>query len=108
MPRIAPKDVKEVLDTDLDGAELFAFIEDANSVVNNRVRPYTTDEGAMADVETYVAAHLATAKEPRVSRTSGAVTSVELETDGMEYWNHALLLDPTGRLDTPPNGYSVL
>ena len=75
-----------------------AFISDANRVVNNRCEPHTDDEEALADVETYVAAHLATAKEPRVSRISGAVTDVQLENDGDRYWHQAVLIDPTGRL----------
>lgn len=107
MARIAPKDVSEILQTELDVADLSAFIEDAHIVVNRRCKPFTENESALADVETYLAAHLATAKEPRVSSTSGAVTQVKLDTDADRYWNRAMLLDPTGRLNTPHRGYSV-
>jgi len=107
MPRIAPHDVSEILETELDVGDLSAFIEDAHIVVNRRCQPFTDDESALADVETYLAAHLATAKEPRVSSTSGAVTEVNLDTDADRYWNRAMLLDPTGRLNAPQRGYSI-
>ena len=107
MPRIVPHDVAEVLETELDGAELSAFIDDAHSVVNRRCQPYTDDEQALADVETYLAAHIATAKEPRVSSTAGAVSEVVFDADADRYWHRALMLDPTGRLDTPQRGYSI-
>ena len=107
MVRIVPSDVEEILDTELDGAELFAFIEDAHRIINERCASLTDDDEALAAVETYLAAHLATAKEPRVSRTSGAVTTVELETDPETYWRRAKMLDPTGQLGTPQTGYPV-
>lgn len=107
MTRIAPHDVEEVLETELDKATLLAFIEDANSVVNDRCAPHTDDDEALAGVETYLAAHLATSKEPRVSSTSGAVTEVELDVDGDRYWHQAVLVDPTGRLDAPDRGFTV-
>lgn len=107
MPRISPHDVEEVLETELGGAELSAFIADAHRLVEQRCTPYTDDEDALASVETYVAAHIATAKEPRVSRTSGAVTDVQLETDADRYWTTAMSLDPTDRLNRPQHGYGV-
>lgn len=107
MPRVAPHDVEEVLETELDSADLSAFIADAHTVVNRRCQPYTDDERALADVETYLAAHIATAKEPRVSSTAGAVSEVELDTDADRYWHRAVMLDPSGRLDAPQRGYTV-
>lgn len=107
MTRIVPHDVEEVLETELDNTTLMAFIEDAHSVVNDRCAPHTDDDERLADVETYLAAHLATAKEPRVSSTAGAVTEVELDTEGDRYWHQAVLMDPTGRLDTPTRGYGT-
>ncbi|NGM69190.1 hypothetical protein G6M89_09250 [Natronolimnobius sp. AArcel1] len=107
MTRIAPHDVAEVLETELDDSALMAFISDANRVVNRRCEPHTDDDEALADVETYVAAHLATAKEPRVSATSHESVGVELDADGDRYWHQAVLIDPTGRLDRPERGYGV-
>lgn len=105
MARIAPHDVSKILETELETSALMTFIEDANTIVNNRCEPYTDDTDALADVETYLAAHLASAKEPRVSTVSGAVTEVELDADGDRYWHQAVLIDPTGRLDIPTRGY---
>lgn len=107
MPRVAPHDVLEVLDTDMDSAVLSAFISDSHSVVNQRCAPYTDDESALADVETYVAAHLATTKDPRVSTASHESVEVEFEVDGDRYWRQAVLVDPTGRIDSPTRGYTV-
>lgn len=107
MARITPHDVAEVLETELNDAELTAFVSDANSVVNRRCAPHTDDDGALADVETYLAAHLATTKEPRVSGTSHESVDIELDTDGDRYWNRAVLMDPTGYLAHPETRYTV-
>ena len=108
MPRIVPHDVSEVRETELDGADLSAFIADAHTIVNRRCQPYTDHEHALADVETYLAAHMATAKAPRVGSTAGGVAEVELDTESDRYWSPAVMVDPTGRLDTPQRGYTVL
>lgn len=107
MPRVAPHDVSEILETDLDSAELSTFISDAHSVVNQRCADHTDDEGALADVETYVAAHLATAKDPRVGTASHESVEVEYEVNADRYWRQAVLVDPTGRIDTPNRGYTT-
>jgi len=107
MPRVTPHDVAEVLDTDLDSVELSTFVSDANTIVNKRCEPYTDDEGALADVETYLAAHLATTKEPEVSSLTHQNVRVDLDIDSKRYWNKAVMLDPTGRLDKPDRGYST-
>ncbi len=107
MPRIDPHDVEQILETELDSASLMTFIGDAHSLVNRRCEPHTDDESALADVEAYLAAHLATSKEPRVSAISGAVTEVEMDASGDRYWHKAVMIDPTGRLNTPDRGYGV-
>lgn len=106
--RITTADVGEILDSELSEEAIHAFIEDAHSVVNNRIAPYTDDSDALAAVETYVAAHLATSKEPRVQAASHESVSFEYaEEQGQKYWHKAILLDPTGRL-ARPNGYPVV
>lgn len=107
MARITPHDVTEILETELEDVSLQAFISDANTVVERRCAPHTDDTDALADVEAYVAAHLATAKDPRVSVASHESVDVEFETDAHRYWEQAVLLDPTGRLDRPERGYGV-
>jgi hypothetical protein len=103
MAHITHHDVAEILETDLNEAELTAFIEDAHTIVQNRIADYTDDEDTLAAVETYLAAHLATAKEPRVATASHEGADVELDADGNRYWHQAVLLDPTNRL-ARPNG----
>ena len=107
MPRVTPHDVAEVLDTDLDSVELSTFVSDANRIVNDRCEPYTGDDNALANVETYLAAHLATTKEPEVSSLTHHSTQVSINIDSKRYWNKAVMLDPTGRLDKPDRGYST-
>lgn len=107
MARITVADVREVLDTELDDDTLMAFAEDAHRVVNQRVAPYSDDSAALAAVETYLAAHLATSKEPRIQ--SGSHESVDFEYpegQGQKYWHDAIMMDPTGRL-ARPSGYPV-
>jgi len=105
--RITTTDVKEVIDIDIDEPSLQAFIDDAHTVVNNRIAPYTDDRDALAGVETHLAAHIASSKEPRVDAASHE--SVEFEyagEQGQKYWHNAIMIDPTGRL-ARPNGYPV-
>jgi len=105
--RITTADVKEIADLDVSEESIHAFIEDAHTVVNNRIAPYTDDSDALAAVETYLTAHLATSKEPRVQSASHESVSFEYaEEQGQKYWHQAILMDPTGRL-ARPNGYPV-
>lgn len=107
MARITPDDVTELLDTDLEEDSLLAFIEDAHLVVNDRIAPYTDDAERLAAVETYVAAHLATSKDPRVQSAAHESAEFEYAEDqGQTYWHRAIMMDPTGRL-ARPSGYPV-
>jgi len=106
--RITIDDVLEILDTEVDEPAIQAFIEDAHRVVNQRIAPYTDDESALAAVETYLAAHIATSKDPRVQSASHESVSFEYEEGrGQEYWHNAIMQDPTGRL-ARPGGYTVI
>lgn len=106
--RITTADVREVLDSEVSEEALHAFIEDAHTVVNNRIAPYTDDSDSLSAVETHLAAHLATSKEPRVQSASHESVSFEYaEEQGQKYWHNAILMDPTGRL-ARPNGYPVV
>lgn len=109
MSRITPDDVREILDTDMGEVSLQAFIEDAHRVVNDRCAPHTHDRDALASVETYLAAHLATTKDPRVSAVDHESVSIEYadEGDGQQYWHKAIMVDPTGRLARPSKGYPI-
>jgi hypothetical protein len=105
--RITTADVREVLDAEVDEPSLTAFIDDAHTVVNNQIAPYTDDRDALAAVETHLAAHIASSKEPRVQSASHESVSFEYaEEQGQKYWHNAIMMDPTGRL-ARPNGYPV-
>lgn len=107
MTRITPDDIREILDTDLGEVELQAFIEDAHRVVNERCAPHTHDREALAAVESYLAAHLATSKDPRVGSFSHESVDIEYTEDGQRYWHKAVLVDPTGRLARPNKSYPI-
>lgn len=106
MARINYEDVAEVFETDLEPSVLTAFIEDAHQIVEQRCAPYTDDTGALASVEVYLAAHLATSKEPRVQSASHEGVDVAYEGNGQRYWHKAILADPTNRL-ARPTGHKV-
>jgi len=101
MTRVSPQDVFEVLDTELSESKTQAFIEDAHRIVNQRCAPYTDDEGALAAVETYLAAHLATTRDPQFTEISHESVGGVLDKNGNDYWHQALLVDPTSRLARP-------
>lgn len=110
MARITPEDVDEVTDVDLQASDVQAFCDDAHAIVQQRVAPYadTDDQSDLARVETYLAAHMLTAKSPIIKSTSSDAISASYDTsgDGSEYWNRAILSDPTGRL-ARPEGWPV-
>lgn len=106
MSRITATDVAEIFETSLEPSVLTAFVEDAHRIVEQRCGPYTDDQDALATVETYLAAHLATAKDPRISQGSHDGIQVAYEGSGERYWHKAILADPTNRL-ARPSGYAT-
>lgn len=110
MARIEPEDVEEVAEFDLEPSDVQSFIEDAHLIVQRRCAPYATsaDQKALASTETYVAAHLLTSRSPQVQSTSaeGMSISYNRDSEGDDYWNRAVLADPTGRLSRP-DGWNV-
>lgn len=108
MARISPEDIDEIMDTEgISRQTLEAFAEDAHRVVEERCAPHTRDTDALIAVETYLAAHLACSKEPRIQSTSHESVSIEYaEEQAYKFWHRAILLDPTSRLSRP-NGYPV-
>lgn len=104
MTRITPDDVFEVLETDVEHDSMHAFIEDAHRIVNNRCAPYTADSGALAAVETYLAAHLATTRDPQFTEVTHESAGAVLDVNGNDYWHQAVMVDPTSRLARPNMG----
>ncbi|NHX41389.1 MULTISPECIES: hypothetical protein [Haloarcula] len=107
MSRINYHDVAEIFETDLSESDLIAFVEDAHRIVENRCSAHTSDEDALAAVETYLAAHLASSKDPRVQSASHESVDIEYNAGGDRYWHRAVLADPTNRL-ARPNGFTTL
>jgi hypothetical protein len=95
------------METKLDEPSLRAFIDDAHTIVEQRCASHTSDEDALAAVETYVACHLVTAPDPRVQSAAHADIDVEYEDVEGNYWQRAVLTDPTNRI-ARPGGYTAL
>lgn len=129
MARTTPTDVRDELDVSSSGypdSEAGTDITRANYIVNDRIAGRLDDtpenETLLTDIETLVAAHLATAELSdavndgravrQVSEGSGQITFADNGTTGpggyvSSYWNQAITLDPTGRLGIRTRGVNV-
>jgi hypothetical protein len=58
----------------------------------------TIDAGTLKDMETAIAAHLYTRSDPTYKSRSTLSASGSMNTDGSEFLNIALMLDPSGCL----------
>lgn len=97
--------VAEVLDTSLDTLVLQSYIAAASDVVDEiAAQAPQTDEDRLARIETFYAAYLATAQDPRAERQSGGARSVgyrDVDGDGnASYKQIAVALDPTDTIAT--------
>jgi len=101
MPRTNNTDVDEILDTTLDPSVLDAYIDAASDIVDDIAG---TNSGLSASrlerIEKFLAAHLATAQDPRASSQSGESRSISYEDRGSDatanYLEVAKSLDTTG------------
>lgn len=105
MARTTNSDVSEILDTSLGTAALDAWIEIANTLVDDVAAADTSlTSTRLTQLETLVAAHLASTQDQRAASRSGASRSVTYQGEtGMgfeatKYGQQALALDPTGTL----------
>lgn len=101
--RVSDADVKEVLDTDLDTQP---FIRAAHLVVEQHLSSAGLSDDLLREIECYLAAHFACARDPlvvesradtisrRVQRASGGAGL-----DSTDYGRIVQQLDPTGKLD---------
>jgi hypothetical protein len=97
--------VKVILDTDLTDAQITAFITTANALVDDQLLNKGLSSTILTEIEKWLAAHLASIRDQRVSRESiGDEYSATYQgkTDmGLEatlYGQTALALDTTGTL----------
>lgn len=118
MPRTTPAQVRDALDADANeypSDEIDFEINVASRLVDRRCAPHTSDERALADTETYVAASLVVGGadgDPRLSSIEQESTRVSWDWDATadlagpaaSLWETAVMLDPSGRLDDPHTG----
>lgn len=100
--RVSDAEVREIMDTEV--SDLSAFITAANLTVDRRLKGQGLQDDELKEIERWLAAHLATAKDPRVSKESiGDASSTYqggsgLGLDSSRYGQMVQSLDPTGRL----------
>lgn len=100
--RTSDAKVKEILDTDI--TDTTPFITAANLVVTDKLGGQDLSDDYLEEIERWLAAHLACARDPRhkAEKTGDAsVTFTGNFGEGLQstpYGQHVLLLDPTGIL----------
>ena len=102
MARTNATKVCDILDTVLTDGQVAAFILTANLVVTQYLGTTDVLAPVLTEIETYLAAHLATIRDPRtktesadgVAFTFEGMTGLGLE--GSKYGQTVILLDPTG------------
>jgi hypothetical protein len=97
--RATPDDVRLILDTDLNDAQLQAFIDAANAIINSTIAdaPCHTEE-TLKQVEIFLSAHLATASTPQVNEETIGKSSEKRRDSDANYLDTAYALDCSGRL----------
>lgn len=106
MARTSVSDIKDIIELDtLTDSQITAFMNDANQIVDNRLKGHTTDAN-LTLIEKWLAAHLCAMREQRVSEETVGPITMRYEGDdygqGLEstrYGQTAIQLDPTGRLN---------
>jgi 1,6-anhydro-N-acetylmuramate kinase len=100
MARISNSDLADVFDTDLSTDSLDAWIEIANEITNDvaGVDP-SLSSTRLEQIELMLAAHFASAQDPRLSSTSRETASADYQRNedyATDYMAAAVSLDPTG------------
>lgn len=94
--RTSGSDVKDILDTDLAAGDLTPFIADASLIVDEIADQLGTDRAK--SVEKWLSAHLASLRDRRAARVSGAGASMTYQgqtgmgIDATDYGQQADLL----------------
>lgn len=110
MARTDVTDVKAIFETDLTDPQLQLFVGDANAIVTERLGGEGLGVDLLERIERYVAAHLASTRDPRTLSTDVGDASAKFEGRVRSfdrvgfastfYGQQALALDPTGKLGT--------
>lgn len=101
--RVNASEVREIFETDLTDPELNNWINIA-AITTDDIAESDADgsmsEARLTEIEKNLAAHYASAQDPRIS--SEVVADAEFNykgsSDTTEYWNTAAMLDTTGTL----------
>lgn len=99
MARVSESEVKLVIDTSLTTPQIEALIGDANLWVNEHLGGYTSLSAALLKaIEKYLAAHLITLRDPRLTRAQldDVAETYQRDREVSEYLKTAASLDPTG------------
>lgn len=109
MTRTSVSEVKKIASfPSLTDSEIEAFIEDANVIVDDRMKGHASD-AKLALLEKWLSAHLAKIRDRRVTESEVGDTAFTYEGEagmGLEatqYGQQAVALDTTGRLEASPN-----
>ena len=128
MARTTPTKVREELDvtaSEYSDNEADVDIQRANYIINDRIAPRIDDSALLSDIETLVAAHIASEQFSDSVQDGRALSSISqgsaqlsyqndegVATTGpggfaSTYWNQALALDMSGRLGVRTSGVTV-
>lgn len=108
--RVDVEDVKEILDTELSEPQIEAFIRAANLIVTNNLTDDITDTDLLKEIERWLAAHLACAREKQVQaeQTTDAQATYTGKTglglDSTFYGQTVKIIDTSGILASLDGG----
>ena len=100
--RVTEQEVRNIFETDI--TDLSPFITAANLMVNENLFGQGLTDATLKEIERWLSAHLATARDPRTSKESMGDASQTyqgdsgLGLDSSRYGQMVKTLDPTGRL----------
>lgn len=117
MPRASDDDVRAIIETD-PNLSMVGFLEAASVLVGRAAecatkRGITISEKELRVMETWVAAHFYAARDPQyVSKSTGRASASFQRTSGTrldstDYGATAIMLDPSGCLETASKGAVV-
>lgn len=98
MARAAESDVTARIDTSLSTAQIEAFIDDANSWVDEYLTDCGASDARLKKVEIYLACHYVTLRDPRLrsQAVEDARETYQRDTEVTEYLKQAAAEDPCG------------
>ena len=92
--------VLAILDTDLTTTQIDAFIATASLIVDGELGTSGLSVAVLTDIETWLAAHLCTTRDPRLKSVKIGSVAETYVRDGetSPYLDGAIALDPTGSI----------